>query len=72
MIMYFLLPRQQTNYGARERTESTQSEGGAPHLPPPTAEDNRILAMSFGAMVIVGIGNQIFGKLECLPMYNCE
>ena len=31
---------------------------------------NRTLIMVFSLMVVVGLGNKVFNKLETIPMYN--
>jgi drug/metabolite transporter (DMT)-like permease len=34
------------------------------------ASDTKMLVISFAAMVVVGLGNKIFQKLQTIPMYN--
>jgi len=73
--------RQSKNNG----TETTEKEEAQPLLPPSQAQTlppsqaqdpasdrhkQRMLVISFLFLIVVGLGNKIFQKLQTLPMYN--
>ena len=51
-------------------TTINEEEAGQPGDAADKAKKQRMLVLSFVAMIFVGLGNKIFQKLETIPMYN--